>query len=478
MKKSALFFLIIITVTATTLFSQKTLSKDQIQAIDALFEDWDNEENPGGAIGVVKNGELIFSKGYGMASLQHKVPFAPNTVADIGSVAKQFTSFAIALLLEEGQLSLDDEIHDYFPDLPDYGHKVTIRHLVHHISGLREIYSAFALRGWSGGGIRQEDVQHLLMRQKELNFKPGDQYLYCNTSYALLGSIIEKITGMSFEAFFRKKVFGPLGMDHTYIMDELGEIFPHTADSYRPTSDGFAEVYDNSSMYGQGGFYSNIEDMSKWLANFQQPKVGNETVMRQIQERGILNNGDTLKYAFGLNIDTYRGVKRIAHSGSSAGFRTMMTWLPEYELGIILQTNRTDGTRGGTMEKVVDILLGDKLAPKEKKEEVDEPENDQTEHAPLSYSETELKKFAGKYYSPEIETVYTLYYDEKKQELMLKMLRNSPTRLSPRPEQDQFYSGGRDFDFERDDVGRVIGFRVSNGRVLGLKFFRVNLPSF
>lgn len=475
MKKSIFLFGLITLFTGISLFSQKKLSKNQIQAIDALFERWNNDNSPGGAIGIVKNEELIFSKGYGMASLQHKVPFATNTVADIGSVAKQFTSFAIALLADEGKLSLDDEIHTFFPQLPDYGHKVTVRHLVHHTSGLREIYSAWALKGWSGGGIRQEDVRYLLMQQEELNFKPGDQYLYCNTSYALLGSIIEKVSGQSFESFFRERIFNPLGMNHTYIMDKLGEIFPNGADSYMPTNDDFLEVYDNSSMFGQGGFYSTVEDMARWLANFQSPKVGNAAVMAQIQEQGILNNGEQLKYAFGLNIDTYRGAKRIHHSGSSAGFRTAMAWYPEYELGVIIQTNRADGTRGAIMNKVIDILLEDKLEPVEEKETT---ANNDSKNSPLSYSSETLQSFVGGYYSPEIEAVYHFYLNEKDNALMVRAIRNGSVELSPTDEKDQFYGAGMEFSFQRDDVGRVTGFRVSNGRVMRLKFFKTELPSF
>lgn len=476
MKKIIFLLSLIITFASTTLFSQKKLSKDQIQAIDALFEDWNNEENPGGAVGIVKKGNLIFSKGYGMASLQHKVPFSPTTVADIGSVAKQFTSFGIALLADEGKLSLDDDIHKFFPELPDYGHKVTVRHLVHHTSGLREIYSAFALRGWSGGGIRQEDVKYLLMQQHELNFKPGDRYLYCNTSYALLGSIIEKVSGQSFEAFYKERIFEPLGMEHTYIMDRLGEIFPNTADSYSPNDKGFVEIYDNSSMFGQGGFYSTVEDMAKWLANFQQPKVGNKAVIQQIQERGVLNDGENLRYAFGLNIDTYRGLKRIQHSGASAGFRSLMAWFPEHELGIIIQTNRADGTSNGAMAEIVEVLLEGSLEPIEEAESKEE-EKRATEPS-LYYSAEQLKPFAGTYYSPEIETVYHFQIDAQENDLVVKSIRNGALALSTTPQKDQFTGGGMSFTFQRDDVGRVTGFRVSNGRVMRLKFFKTELPSF
>ena len=475
MKKNTLFLFSAFFILSFSLLGQKKLGKEQIQQIDAIFTDWNNETNPGAGIAVVKNGQPIFSKGFGMASLQHKIPFSTTSVADIGSVAKQFTSFAIALLAEEGKLSLDDDIHKFYPEIPDFGHKITVNHLVHHTSGLREIYGALALRGWSGGGIRQEDIFHLLAQQHELNFKPGDQYLYCNTAYALLGAIIEKASGQSFEDFFRNRIFQPLGMNNTYIMDKLGEVFLNCADSYAPTDDGFIEIYDNSSMFGQGGFYSNIEDMSKWLANFQEPKVGNEKVMKQILERGILNNGDTLDYAFGLNNQTYRGLHRVQHSGASAGFRTWMTWFPEQELGVIIQSNRADAGRSEAMSKIMEILLKDELAPQPENSQNAEEEEDKKE---LAYAEKELKKFTGSYYSPEIETVYTLYFDEKEKELAVKAFRSGSRSLLPAPEKDQFSAPGLRIAFERDDAGRVIALRVSNGRVLNLKFFRVSLPSF
>ncbi len=475
MKNYSLLLIFSILFFGNHLVGQKKLSKDQIQQIDAIFSEWNNEDNPGAGVGIVKDGQLIFSKGYGMASLQHKIPFGPNTVADLGSVAKQFTSFAIALLAEEGKLSLDDDIRKYYPEISDFGHKITIRHLVHHTSGLREIYGVFTLQGWSGPGVRQEDIFHLLRQQKELNFKPGDQYLYCNTSYALLGAIIEKVSGQSFEDFFQSRIFKPLGMNHTYIMDHLGEIFQNGADSYMPTDRGFVESYDNSSMFGQGGFYSNIEDMSKWLANFQEPKVGNKNVMEQILETGKLNSEEELTYAFGLRVGKYRGVKVVEHSGSSAGFRTWMRWCPEQQIGIIIQTNRSDAGQLQAIDKITDILLSDQLGPVPNSSQNNSKEEVVSNQ---EYSSEQLNKFVGTYYSPEIEMVYTFYFDEKEKGLFVKRFRSGSSLLSPSPEKDFFSTPGMRFKFERDDTGRVISFRVSNGRILNMKFFRVMLPSF
>ncbi len=477
MKNLACYLFLLFLAPGPLLFSQKKLSKEQIQQIDALFEAWNNENNPGGAIGIVKNGEMIFSKGYGMANLQHKIPFSPASVADIGSVAKQITSFSIALLADEGKLSLDDEIHDFFPDLPRYPHPITVRHLVHHTSGLREIYGALQLTGWTGGdGIRQEDVLELLRLQKELNFKPGERYSYCNTAYGLLGEIIQKASGQSFEDFLQARIFKPLGMNHTYVMDRQGEIFPNEADSYQPTSEGFLEVYDNSTMVGQGGIYSNVEDMAKWVANFQQPRVGNKAVMRQILEKAVLNNGDTLNYAFGLNNLVYRGTQLVTHSGSSAGFRSWMAWFPNHDLGIVIQTNRSDAERAELMPKVTEILMKDQLAEEEKEE--DSKDNNPVKPEKKEYSLEKLTKYAGQYYSPELEKVYHFYVDEAEKKLMVRSFRTSPFQLKPQPERHAFSGPNFKMEFQEDDAGRITGFRISNGRVLGLKFFKTSLPSF
>jgi len=316
---------------------------------------------------------------------------------------------------------------------------------------------------------------HLLKQQRQFNFEPGDQYLYCNTAYGLLAEIIQKVSGQSYETFLEERIFHPLGMEHTYLMDKQGEFFPKGADSYRPDDEGFIEIYDNSTMVGQGGIYSCVEDMAKWLANFQHPKVGSPAVMEQILQRGILNNGDTLNYAFGLNNQQYRGLHLIQHSGSSAGFRSWMSWFPEQELGIIVQSNRADAGRTGAMRKITETLLGDVLEPASEQED---QESEEKEKLVLEYDKKELKKFAGSFYSPELETVYTIWMDNQENALKMRMFRNDPVVLSPTPDQDIFTAAGMEVRFERDDSGRLIALRVSNGRVQGMKFFRAYLPSY
>lgn len=452
-------------------YAQEFLTEGQIEAIDDIFSEWDKTDQPGLAIGIVKNEKLIFSKGYGMANLEHNISFSPNTIADLGSVAKQITDFAIVLLAQQGKLSLDDEISKHLDYVPDFGHPITIRHLVHHTSGLREIYTALYLAGRQNGDlIRQEDVVQLIKNQRELNFKPGDDFLYCNTSYALLAEIIGEVSGTSYESFLQENIFLPLGMNKTYIMDKQGELFPNCADSYARRRGEFVKVYDNCTMVGQGGIYSSLADMAKWLANYQNPKIGGAQAINQMISQGILNNGDTLDYAFGLYNERYKGTQRIFHSGSSAGYRSNLHWLPEFQLGFILLSNRSDLGGAKKAEQLIEILVGDQLDQR-----LMDSNGEKEESGPITpeMSMEELKSLQGQYYSPELQTVYTIVFENES--LKAKHFKLGTINLSPKTAAKDFFSSRiGEVRFERNEKEEATAFRVSMDRVRDVKFEKVD----
>ena len=472
-------------------------------AVDELMAPYARSDAPGGVIGVVRDGELVFARGYGMASLEQGTRLTPESILDVGSVSKQMTAFAVVLLAERGQLGLDDDVRRWIPEMPDFGHTITVRHLVHHLSGLREIYDASALAGYQGGdGISQPDALRLTQRMQELNFEPGTDYLYCNTGYMLLADIVSRVSGVPFPEFMEREVFGPLGMRHTTVMAERGQVIPGAAESYRPLDIGdgeedgdgdgdggragggpearFARVFDNSGIQGAGGVYTTVGDLARWMANLGSgAALGGPAVVEQMKQRGVLADGDTLPYAFGINVTEYRGLERIAHTGSSAGYRSSIVYFPELDAGVIRQSNRSDFDASIPMQ-VAELFFGDAMEPVaegEGGEDADEAGDaaDESEGADeadgWSPSAAELEAYAGRWFSPELETVYTLVVRDGA--LVATHRRHDDAELEPR-EPDVFRGGVLGtVRFERDDAGAVVTLLATTGRVRNLRFERM-----
>lgn len=386
----------------------QTISPAQVYKLDQLFDKINRPDRPGLAVGIAYEGNLLYSKGFGMANLETGTVFSPETVSDMGSVAKQMTCLGIVLLAQEGKLSLDDSLRRFIPEAAACGSPIRIRHLIHHTSGIREVYSMLALAGWKAGdGIRQEHALDLIQHARDLNYPPGDQYLYCNTAYMLLGEIISRVTGMRFEHWMRQRIFEPLGMQHTYIMDAQGEIFPNCAESYSATlPQGWVKVYDNSTAYGQGGVYSTIPDMVRWADNFRTGRVGGASGIQQMLQRGILTNGDTLNYAFGVEHHSFRGLPIIQHTGSSAGYRTALTLVPEKGMSIIVKSNFASFNSSQTTAQILEILFEElSSAP-----EVAQPKTlDAQPTAAGAFDTAPFTTGLGQYYAPELEMTYAIW---------------------------------------------------------------------
>ncbi len=385
-----LFFLLILSLLCTNaIFGQ--LDDKEIKAIDKLFSDW-NTESPGYAIGVVKNGELMYTHGYGQATLEYDVPIQPNTVFHMASVSKQFTAFAIALLAERGKLSLDDEVRKYIPELPDFGEKITIRHLVHHISGLRDQWNLLAMAGWRlDDVITRDQILQLFSKQKELNTIPGVEYNYCNTGYTLMGEIVARISGMPFSAWMKENVFDPLGMESTIFYDDHERIVPRRAYSYRKTEDGYKKSVLSYANAGATSLFTTVEDMAKWNNNFYEPKVGKKETIALTHERGVLFNGYPIPYAFGQVIDTYKDMERVSHGGADAGYRTYFVRFPEHRGAVIVLSNMAEADPTGLALGIADIVWADQI--KEKKEE----SREKPELKPIALDPALLKRYEGTY---------------------------------------------------------------------------------
>jgi CubicO group peptidase (beta-lactamase class C family) len=317
---------------------------------------------PGCALGVIRDGRLAYGTGYGLANLDWAVPIGTSTVFDIASVSKQFTATAVALLDMDGVLSLDDDVRRWVPELPDYGAPITLRHLLNHTSGLRDYLTLLNLAGFDFDNVfDEEDGVRLIVRQRAPNFEPGSEYLYSNSGYLLLANIVRRASGMSLREFLQARVFEPLGMTRTSIWDRNTEVLPNRATGYSRTgTEGWRINHAwNFQMGGDGQVITSVEDLAKWDGNFYEPVVGGQGLLDRLHTRGVLSNGDTISYALGLSLDQYRGLPRVQHGGSWAGFRSQLTQFPEQRTSIVIECNRSDANPGAFATAVADLLLGD-----------------------------------------------------------------------------------------------------------------------
>ncbi|MDP4580000.1 MAG: beta-lactamase family protein, partial [Saprospiraceae bacterium] len=278
--------------------------------MDALFEKIDQTKHPGFSLSIITNGNVSFRNSYGMANLENGTPFRESTVSDLGSVAKHITNFAILHLIKEKKLAFSDKLSTFFPTLINKSSgDITILQLMQHTSGLREIYSKLALQGGRmGHPIFQEDALQLVEMSEGQNFPSGSTFSYCNTGYMLLAEIIQKASNLSYEAYLNDKIFQPLGMSKTFVMDKQGEIFPDMANSYSPSNNQWATMYDNSTAFGQGGIYMSLDDIEKWFIHLTKAGEQGEQPIYSLLKKAVLTNGDTLNYALGIENDIFKNI--------------------------------------------------------------------------------------------------------------------------------------------------------------------------
>ena len=385
--------------------SQAQLSNEEIQKIDSLFISWNQPNHPGGSVGIMKDGKLVFSRAYGLASLEYLVPNQPDTRFNIASVSKQFTCMGMVLLHLEGKLSLDDDVRKHLPELPDFGDTIRIRHLIHHTSGMRSLHALLGMAGWRGDDLRTNaDLFRFMKNQQDLNFPPGDEYLYCNTGYMLMADIIEKITGEKFSDWMLDHIFKPLGMLNTYVEDQYNRVVPFNATSYYGSAGrGFSRAVEFWGYVGSGNMHANTYDLLTWIGNFYDPEPGWEKAFQIMKTQGILNNGNTLDYAFGVNINHYKGEKRISHGGSIGGYRSFIQAFPDHGLNMVLLTNFSSSGAGSKMDGIADLLL--KLETGKT-----EPELVTDSDIPsITLGNEMMEKFSGHYWNEEGRYVRKIY---------------------------------------------------------------------
>jgi CubicO group peptidase (beta-lactamase class C family) len=361
------FFRLLLPVLFAALSAFGQSPSDQTTSrVDQIFARFERKDSPGCALAVIKDGQIVYKRGYGMANLDHDIAIGPETVFHVASVSKQFTAMAIYLLAAEGKLSLDDDVHKYIPELAGIKSPIKIRQLLTHTSGLRDQWSLLILSGWrlSEDVVKEKDVVDLLARMKELNFPPGDQHSYSNTGYTVAALIVKRVSGQTLREYTEEKIFKPLGMTRTFFRDDHTVTVKNQAYAYQGGPNGtFKLSVPNYDTIGPSSLLTTVEDLARWDANFYDYRIGRRATIEAMQVPPKLNNGDGINYAAGLIVNKYRGLSIVEHSGGDAGYRAHLIRFPTERFSIACLCNLGTAAPGQFARQVADIYLADRLTP-------------------------------------------------------------------------------------------------------------------
>lgn len=488
-----------ICLTAVVAVAQIAPPSDAKARVDDIFGKFARRDSPGCVVGVGIGDKTALQAAYGMADLEHGVPNTVDTIFEAGSVSKQFVAASLLLLAQRGKVSLDDPVRKYFPEIPEYpGPTMTLRHLMNHTSGLRDWGGVAAIAGkprLSTVAYTQADVLDIASRQKALNYPPGEHYSYTNTGYNLLAMLVGRVTGKTLAEFTRAEIFTPLQMNSSAWRDDFHRIVPHRAIAYEPLPNGtFRMDMPFETAHGNGGLLTTVGDLLKWNLNATYRHVGGKAFTDAQVQRAKLNNGSLITYAAGLQVQRWRGVPEISHSGTTAGYNAWLARYPDQGLSIALLCNvatapvalghaiaevylkpvlgpphappRTNGstlyrsTRDGRVAK----LSGPKLDGMEGDPEIFERVE------PATPTPAELQQLVGDYTSAEAGTRFIATVDGGR--LVLHQKPDIRIPLTPTTT-DAFQGSIGSVRFIRNSAGAVTGLSVGSSRVWDMRFRRV-----
>lgn len=330
--------------------------------INTIFTEYNNSTGPGVAVGVVQNGKAIFKKGYGLANMEYDIPISSASIFDIASVSKQFAGLAISMLVQQGKISMVDDIHKYVPDVPDFGQTITISHLVHHTSGLRDWPEGLNVAGWRWNeDFNFDDIMRMTKKQKDLDFAPGSKYSYSNTGYNLLAVVVEKVSGKSFRQWTDENIFTPLQMTNSHFLDKESRLTKNMAYSYHREDGAYHKNMAGLTAYGSSSLFTNVDDLCKWVIHFENRVAAKDPVYLRMLETAPLNNGEENTYAFGLGMGEMAGLRIVSHTGGWAGYRTVITNFPNEKLSVILLSNDGAFAPNASAGEVAKAILGSKM---------------------------------------------------------------------------------------------------------------------
>lgn len=446
------------------------LTTAEAARVDAVFSRF-TSATPGCALGVRRNGQLAYAKGYGLASLELGVPISSRTVFDIGSTSKQFTAASVALLALEGRLSLDDDVRKFVPELPDLGQPVTLRRLLSHTSGWRDYIDLMMYEGWDDRDhTTDREAIAALVRQRGFNFPPGAEFRYSNTGFFLMSLVVQRVSGQSLADFARARFFAPLGMTSTKYLTDAREVIPDKASAYAPEGPGkWSVAMSDWEQIGDGGVQTTVEDLARWDAAFESGSVaGGRALVELLTTPTKLADGKPTQYGLGLFVDDYRGLARVQHGGAWAGFRAMLMRYPSLRLSMLIACNVADANTMGLATGVSDALLP--AAALAAKPNAGADFGSRVDREPRTYAvdAAKLADYAGTYASDEAGAEWTMVVREGK--LVLSPKRGPEMPLRP-VAADEFGGPGR-VRFERDASGRVVALTVTTRGAEALRFTR------
>ena len=443
----------------------ETAGKTASQKAAQLFDGWYEKEAPGAAVLVMKDGSVIFKAAKGLASLEDNIPLKSNSVFELASCSKQFTGLAVAMLIDKGLLSLDDDIRKYIPEMPDYGKTITIANLVYHSSGIRSTDDLeFA-------GFTAEDIITLpicinfAVAQKQLKFMPGERYHYSNTNYNLLAEIIARVTKQSFSSWVQENIFMPLGMKSTFFKTEPGQVYRNKVLCYKGVQTGFQQKQNNWAATGASAVCTTLEDLAKWINSFETKQLLNPTIEQLLESRGTLNNGSKTAYSFGNEWKESEGRPEVIHLGLVIGFRTVIVRFPKERLAIAYLSNDDNDATFQRYSKLIDLFLNGNLReqhPKTTNIPVPEIVLKRLEDAEKFRETIDLSPYTGTYYSAELSCIW-----------QLNILDNRLVIQHPRMQNIKLKFSGDDsfgfLKFERDSASNIIGFKILGEGIVFVK---------
>ncbi len=438
--------------------------------IDEIFADYLSGDRPGCSVGVYQQGEMVFSRGYGLANMEYGIPIEPQTAFRIASMSKQFAAMAIALLAEEGKLSLDDDIRTFFPDMHDFGEPITVSQLIYHTSGLRDYLDLAWIKEW-GDAYSEDETIALIQRQTTLNYPPGTEYLYSNTGYVLIARIVEIVTGQTLREWSQANMFEPLGMRNSHFHDDHTHIVNNRAYGYRETDDGeFKVSMTTLDNVGDGALITTVEDLLLWDRNFYDNALGkgDPALIELVETPGTFDNGEPGDYAFGLTVEDFHGTPEIWHDGGWYGVSTSMHRYPDHQLTVAVLCNDEEIWASDLARDVAMLIMGFEGPEMPAEEGAGEPSEAEQDTAGQTVGMTQLEQVAGTYYSVELE--HSLRF----------VIREDSLQAIRRPENITLVAKGPDtfeFDwmtatFERGPDGQVRGVVLSSERARNIRFLR------
>ncbi len=442
------------------------------EGIDNIFSSFNNE-TPGSVVAIIQNGETVFIKSYGMADPGRKIPITSETKFPIGSNTKQFTCMAILLLEEQGKLKINDPIRKYLPQLPDFADSVTIENLMQHTSGIIEFNPLLFLSGINKNecDLTNQDITDLISKYKNQSYPTGEQFFYTNSAYILLSGIIEKVSQKTYAGFIKENIFIPLNMENSFVAT--------SSNDYKTTAKGFNYDGNYKSVYcpmittGGSGIITTLKDLCKWVNNYDGNRLGKsrQQLLNKMQKKGLLINGDSIKYGLGLFIDDYCGHKVLWHGGNIPGYTSNITIFPEQKTSIIVLSNTMELIPYEHRFDIAKVLFGvcemqpsDLFAEDELRKEFKKKQSEFTDQT------TDFSEYIGKYtvegfikYFEIVENDSKLIAKIDKTEFQLKEVFK-----------DTFVSQPMIFEFKRDKNDEIISISLSGEKFRNLELTKKN----